>query len=151
MNRMIVTAEHAMTALSPAPAERPAARRAADAQAFARLMRATGLDASQLAQRAGDAPDARRPRVVAAQMVSTLFYAPLLAEMRKFSMGQKYASGGRTEEIFGEQLDRHIADVVAFSDRGGLTDILAKQISGDALNRPGPTPRAARKDAPHDS
>ncbi|MCH7870063.1 MAG: rod-binding protein [Planctomycetes bacterium] len=147
---MLVATEQSTTVLPAAPTEHPAPDRATDAQTFARLMRTVGLDASQLAQRAGDDPAAHRPRLVAAQLVSILFYAPLLAEMRKFSMGEKYASGGRTEEIFGEQLDRRIADAVAFSDRGGLTDILARQISGDGLNRPGPTPRAAREDAPHD-
>ncbi len=148
---MIVKTEHAMTAIPQSHLERPAAQPASDAETFARLMRSTGLDASHLAQPAGDGSDARGPRVVAAQMVSTLFYAPLLAEMRKFSIGQEYASGGRTEEIFGEQLDGRIADAVAISDRGGLTDLLARQISGNGLTPTDRTPRAAREEAPYES
>ena len=131
------------------PAASPAARaprgRVADAQSFVRMMRSAGLDASDLTGGGLDA-SAEDPRLVAAQLVSTLFYAPLLSEMRKFSIGEKFAFGGRTEEIFGEQLDRHIADAVAAADRGGLTDLLARQISGGDLNREDRRGGAARKE-----
>lgn len=127
------------------PPGRAAGRRGVDAQSFVRMMRSAGLNASDLTSGGSDA-SAEDPRLVAAQLVSTLFYAPLLSEMRKFSIGEKFASGGRTEEIFGEQLDRHIADAVAAADRGGLTDLLARQISGGDLNREDRRARAARKE-----
>ncbi len=134
--------------LSPqsSPAGRAPGRRGVDAQSFIRMMRSAGLDASDLASGAGRDARLEDPRLIAAQLVSTLFYAPLLSEMRKFSIGEKFASGGRTEEIFGEQLDRHIADAVAAADRGGLTDLLARQISGGDLNREDRRASAVRKE-----
>ena len=134
--------------VSPAalPAGRAAGGRGVDAQSFVRMMRSAGLDASDLASGVGSDARLEDPRLIAAQLVSTLFYAPLLSEMRKFSIGEKFASGGRTEEIFGEQLDRHIADAVAAADHGGLTDLLARQISGGDLNREDQRASAARKE-----
>ncbi len=128
------------------PAGRAPAGRGVDAQSFIRMMRSAGLDASDLASGAGRDARLEDPRLIAAQLVSTLFYAPLLSEMRKFSIGEKFASGGRTEEIFGEQLDRHIADAAAAADHGGLTDLLVRQLSGGALNREAQRASAARKE-----
>lgn len=117
-----------------------------DHQTFAAMMRSAGLDAAQLAQGVGSDAASSEPRVVAAQMVSTLFYAPLLAEMREFSIGQKFGGGGRTEEIFGEQLDRYIADAVAISDSAGFTKLIAEQLTRrpDAAE---PADRTAREEA----
>ena len=74
-----------------------------------------------------DANDPKLVRQAAAQIVSQLFFAPLLAEMRKLPFGHKFASGGRTEEIFGEQLDLRIADSVA-ANCGGLTRQLIERL-----------------------
>ena len=52
-------------------------------------------------------------RQTAAQFTSELFFAPLLAEVRKFPFGRDVATGGQTESIFGEQLDQRVADAVA--------------------------------------
>jgi Rod binding domain-containing protein len=68
----------------------------------------------------------------AAKLLSQLFFAPLLAEMRKDPFGAKFAKGGRTEEIFGEQLDTRIADAVAQSGAGGVTRQIAEQLTGRA-------------------
>ena len=87
---------------------------------------------------AGRKLDANDPKLVgraAAQVVSQLFFAPLLAEMRKLPFGHKFATGGRTEEIFGEQLDLHIADAVARTDQA-FTAQLAERL--------GRVPRAGR-------
>ena len=82
---------------------------------------------------AGRRLEANDPKLVgqaAAQVVSQLFFAPLLAEMRKLPFGRKFASGGRTEEIFGEQLDLRIADSVA-ANCGGLTRQLIERLQGN--------------------
>ena len=63
-------------------------------------------------------------------LAALLFFAPLLAEMRKLPFGRKFASGGRTEEIFGEQLDLRIADSVA-ANCGGLTRQLIERLQGN--------------------
>lgn len=74
-----------------------------------------------LLQAMGRKLDAQDPAVVqqtAVQMLSETFFAPMLAEMRQFPFGENLASGGQTESIFGEQLDRRIADQVAASNPG---------------------------------
>lgn len=71
--------------------------------------------------------DTRDPGVVresAGQLVSELFLKPLLAEMRKFPFGREFATGGRTEAIFGEQLDERVADAVATSTPGLTSRIM---------------------------
>lgn len=75
-----------------------------------------------------DAADPRVVRQAATQLVSQLFFAPMLAEVRKSSFGEKFASGGRGEEIFGEQLDQRLADVVA-SNEHGLTRQIVERLS----------------------
>jgi len=76
---------------------------------------------------AGRQLDARDPAVVkqtAAQLMSELFFAPLLAEMRRFPFGRELTGGGQTEAVFGEQLDRRIADGVAAADTGLMKQML---------------------------
>ncbi len=71
----------------------------------------------------------RDPAVVrqaAGQLVSELFFAPLLAEMRKFPFGRELATGGQTEAAFGQQLDQRIADTVAASDDGLVKQIVRR-------------------------
>jgi Rod binding domain-containing protein len=66
----------------------------------------------------------------AAQMLSELFFKPMLAEMRKFPFGRDLATGGQTESVFGERLDERVADSAARSATG-----LTRQIVRD-LQRP---------------
>ncbi len=75
-------------------------------------------------------------RQAAANMVSELFFKPVLAEMRKFPFGRELATGGYTESVFGEQLDQRVADIVADSNTG-----LARQIT-EQLQPATPTPTA---------
>lgn len=56
------------------------------------------------------------PQQAAAQLLSELFFAPLLTEMRKFPFGRELATGGQVESIFGQHLDQRIADTVAGCD-----------------------------------
>lgn len=75
-----------------------------------------------------DHDDPRVRREAAAKLASQLFFQPLLAELRKTPFGEKLARGGRTEEVFGEQLDTRVADAIAFSDPGGLVTQLETAI-----------------------
>jgi hypothetical protein len=84
-----------------------------------------------------DATDPRLAREAAALLTSQLFFAPLLAEMRKLPFGKCFGHGGRMEDAFGEQLDTQIADTVARSDRGltqKLADRLARRSPGASAN-----------------
>lgn len=76
-----------------------------------------------------DVSDKRQVRQAAAQLTSQLFFAPLLAEMRKSPLGGKFGGGGRTEEVFGEQLDLRMADAVASRNPGGLVAKIAKKLA----------------------
>jgi hypothetical protein len=76
-----------------------------------------------------DVGDERQLRQAAVQLTSTLFFAPLLAEARKNNMGEKFGTGGRTEEVFGEQFDQRIADTVAAKNPGGLVGKIAKKLA----------------------
>jgi len=74
-----------------------------------------------------DEHDPRQVREAAAELTSQLFFAPLLAEMRKLPFGRELGTGGRGEQVFGEQLDLRIADAVARRDRG-LTSQIADRL-----------------------
>ena len=74
-------------------------------------------------------PAANRYREAAEQLVSQLFYQPVLGTMRDSPFGGKFGNGGRMESAFGEQLDMRIADVAARADRSGLIDQVARKIT----------------------
>lgn len=65
-------------------------------------------------------------RRTAAQFAAELFFAPLLAEVRKFPFGQEFATGGQTEAIFGEQLDQRVADAVAQANPALINGIVRR-------------------------
>lgn len=85
--------------------------------------------------------DPRVRREAAAKLASQLFFQPLLAELRKTPFGEKLGRGGRTEEVFGEQLDTRVADTVAFSDPGGLTTQLESTIDPQKAAKAGEAAR----------
>ena len=87
-------------------------------QRLRQLLSAAGHDAKLTS------PGERRG--AAALLVSELSFKPLLAEMRKFDLGKGLLDGGRTEEIFGEQLDERLADTVAQAGSAGLSSQIAK-------------------------
>lgn len=74
-----------------------------------------------------DNKSAAQHQQIAQQMLSQLFFQPLLAEMRRTPFGGSIGHGGRGEEVFGQQLDVHVADAVA--SRAGAP--LARQIVDD--------------------
>ncbi len=73
--------------------------------------------------------DERLPRQAATQLVAQLFFAPLLAEMRKNPLKADFASGGRGEEVFGEQLDLRLADIVAGAASNRLTRQIERELT----------------------
>ncbi len=83
----------------------------------------------ELARSGGDEQNSQAP---ASQLLSQLFFAPLLAEMRKLPFGKTFASGGRAEEIFGEQLDQRVADIAAARSLKGLSGRIAAKLSRQA-------------------
>lgn len=72
------------------------------------------------------ADDPEAAKTAAAQLLSTLFFTPLLAEMRSFPLGKEYGHGGMMEDAFAEQLDQRIADQVA-READGLVDVVARR------------------------
>ncbi|MGE3180419.1 MAG: rod-binding protein [Phycisphaerae bacterium] len=90
------------------------------------------LPAAISAQNLRGADATTRPksaREAATKMVSQLFFVPMLEAMRELPFGKEFGSGGRTEEIFGEQLDQQLADKIAKADRSGLVDLVERKIS----------------------
>jgi len=88
---------------------------------------ATNLRTMRELGRLVDAQDPRVVRQAATQMLSELFFSPMLAEMRKFPFGRELATGGRMEAAFGEQLDQRLADTVAGSSTA-LVDGVVRQM-----------------------
>jgi len=74
-----------------------------------------------------DPQDPRAAREAASLLTSQLFFAPLLAEMRRLPFGREFGHGGRMEDALGEQLDLRIADTVARSDQS-LTAPLTRKL-----------------------
>lgn len=79
---------------------------------------------AELGRRLGPTdPDVQRQ--AATQLLSELFFKPLLAEMRRFPFGRELATGGQTESIFGERLDERVADTVSAGARGVVDAVLS--------------------------
>jgi hypothetical protein len=85
-----------------------------------------------------DSSDPCVVRQAASQLTSQLFFAPLLAEMRKLPFGREFGHGGRMEEAFGEQLDTLIADAVARSDRGLTAQLMERLMRTQGSSDPCP-------------
>ncbi len=65
----------------------------------------------------------------AALLVSEMAFKPMLEEMRKTKFGSAFLDGGRTEEIFGQQLDERMADIAARSGRNGMMEQIARVLT----------------------
>ncbi|MFH1747506.1 MAG: hypothetical protein ABIG44_10730 [Planctomycetota bacterium] len=78
-------------------------------------------------------------REACAQMVSELFFKPMLAQMREFPIGTRFASGGHGEKIFAQYLDEQIADTVAAADSSGLVTRLTRELQGQDETTSAPT------------
>lgn len=109
---------------------RAAAAHGADGSRFQRTL-------AQLGRRMAPT-DKASARQAAAMLVSQLFFVPLLAQMRAFPIGGRVGGGGRGEEVFGEQLDQRIADIVA-RNAPGLTTQIESKLSQHSPNSPATT------------
>jgi hypothetical protein len=99
---------------------------------------AAGLRALRTTEGLGRRVNAGDPRTVekaASQMLSELFFAPMLEEMRKFPLGRDVATGGFTEEAFGQQLDQRISDTVAASSPA-LVRVIADRVGKKGPAKP---------------
>ncbi|GEM_PF-2055457 len=114
-----------------------------------RGLSADGLRTLLAAGRKLDTQDPALARQAAAQFLAELFYVPLLSEARDFPLGRELATGGRTEAIFGAQLDQRIADAVAAANRG-LVDQVAQRFN-PALGRAPATRAEAQPPIPPSS
>jgi hypothetical protein len=83
-----------------------------------------------------DPHDSNHIRFAACQLASELFFKPLLAEMRSFSIGTEHTHGGYAESVFSEQLDERIADAVATADHSGLVKQIAKHLGSPVAATP---------------
>ncbi len=95
----------------------------------------------------GRTPDSRDPTVIrqtAAQMVSELFVVPLLEQARQLPFGKTFMDGGRTEAIFGQQLNTRIGDMVAQSGCRSLTAELASKMAPKTKAAQTPAPAATQ-------
>ncbi len=99
---------------------------------------ARALRAQEAAGRQADSHDPAVVRQAAAQLMSELFFGPLLAEMRRFPFGRELTAGGPVEAVFGAQLDQRIADGVAAADTGLMKQMLRQ------LEPKGPAAAATR-------
>jgi len=88
-----------------------------------------------------DAHDPGLTQQAAAQLLSELFYKPMLAEMRSFPFGRSLGCGGFTEDTFGQQLDQRIADTVAASDPA-LVEQVARRLQKRTPSKPIDPPNA---------
>lgn len=75
-----------------------------------------------------DAGDPRQTRHAAVQLVSQVFFAPMLQEMRELPFGKEIGHGGRMEEAFGQQFDQRVADSVAREGVRPLVDKIEQKL-----------------------
>lgn len=92
----------------------------ADGTRFQRVMDALG--------RQTDPTDKQSVRGAATLLVSQLFISPLLAKARELPFGGEVGNGGRGEEVFGEQLDQRLADLIA-ANLPGLTSQIESKLT----------------------
>lgn len=96
----------------------------------------------------GRPPRADDPATVeqtAAQMLSELFFKPMLEEMRKFPFGRELATGGQTEAVFGQRLDERVADQVAHRTPGLIRQLVHQ------LEKPAPDAAPPARPQPPDA
>lgn len=103
---------------NPALGTAPAVLTRPSGEGFAQRLRALETRAADKADGGGPDPDrAKTLRKAAEQLVATTFIQPMLAKMREDPFRSDLFHGGRTEEIFGEQLDTILSErIVARAD-----------------------------------
>lgn len=118
---------------SPGPQPPSAAPSASTARSLSKAVSPSDARQKLAAQtklgRPNSSADPALIRQTASQLVSQLFFQPMLAEMRKLPFGGEIGQGGRGEEVFGEQLDQRVADAVADTTAGSLKQTIEQALS----------------------
>ena len=112
------------------PAAVPAALNRPGGEGFAKQFQALQAQASNSAAADGiDADRAKDLRKAAEQLVATTFIQPMLAKMREDPFKSDLFHGGRTEEIFGEQLDTILSERIVSRSDFSIVDAVYNSIA----------------------
>lgn len=112
------------------PAAAPALLNRPSGEGFAQRLQSLQARASQDAP--VDQTDADREedlRKAAEQLVATTFIQPMLAKMREDPFKSDLFHGGRTEEIFGEQLDTILSERIVSRADFSIVDAVYNRIA----------------------
>lgn len=112
------------------PAAAPAVLNRSNGEGFAQRLQALQVQASpgNTADQA-DANRAKDLRKAAEQLVATTFIQPMLAKMREDPFKTDLFHGGRTEEIFGEQLDTILSERIVSRADFSIVDAVYNRIA----------------------
>jgi hypothetical protein len=116
-------------------------------RALGRALQSAGADGTRFQRvmdslgRKLDPADKQSVHGAATLLVSQLFLAPLLAQARALPFGGDVGDGGRGEEVFGEQLDQRLADLVA-GNLPGLTSQIESKLARNKGAVASDTPRS---------
>lgn len=111
------------------PAAAPAVLNRPSGEGFAQRLQALQASASQSAIDGVDADRAKELRKAAEQLVATTFIQPMLAKMREDPFKSDLFHGGRTEEIFGEQLDTILSERIVSRSNFSIVDAVYNSIA----------------------
>lgn len=71
-------------------------------------------------------------RQAASEVVGSVFFAPMLKMARENPFKGKYGHGGRSEEVFGAQLDMELARRASHRLESGLTEAMVRRFDREA-------------------
>jgi Rod binding domain-containing protein len=111
------------------PAAAPAVLNRPSGEGFAQRLQALQASASQSAIDGVDADREKDLRKAAEQLVATTFIQPMLAKMREDPFKSDLFHGGRTEEIFGEQLDTILSERIVSRADFSIVDAVYNRIA----------------------
>lgn len=111
------------------PAAAPAVLNRPSGEGFAQRLQALQASASQSPIDGIDADREKDLRKAAEQLVATTFIQPMLAKMREDPFKSDLFHGGRTEEIFGEQLDTILSERIVSRSNFSIVDAVYNSIA----------------------
>lgn len=80
---------------------------------------------------AREAEQREQVREAAAQLVASAFVLPMLQQIRDDPLGSDLFKGGVAEDLFGQQLDTHLADDMAKGMNTPLVDAVERYLMGE--------------------
>lgn len=112
------------------PAATPAVLNRPTGEGFAQRLQALQAQASgDAAAGEMDADKAKTLRKAAEQLVATTFIQPMLVKMREDPFQSDLFHGGRTEEVFGEQLDTILSERIVSRADFSIVDAVYNSIA----------------------